>query len=414
MADKRRRFHRGSGSDRPDRLELGQPNGRLLQHAHGLGQKQTVLVFRVRLSLFESGSAYAPILEITYETYTISGYVKTAGGTAIDGATISAGFDVEGTVTDASGYYELKVPPGWSGTVTVSKADWGFAPPSRTYSSVPADQTNQDYTAFQPKISGYVRDDGGTGIAGVAVSADNGGGSDTTDAAGYYEITVPYGWSGTVTPVKAGWHISPANWTYNNVVADQTNQNYTAFQPKISGYVRDLSAVGMEGVLVSADNGGGSDTTDANGYYEFAVPYNWSGTVTPAKTDWGFTPANKAYSSVTANQTNQDYIGFQPKISGYVRDLSATGMEGVLVSADGGGGSDTTDPNGYYEFAVPYNWSGTVTPAKTGWGFTPANKAYSNVVSNQTGSRPTTAAAPMPLMQMVIIRLPYRMPGRER
>ncbi|MHC4346861.1 MAG: carboxypeptidase-like regulatory domain-containing protein, partial [Planctomycetota bacterium] len=186
-------------------------------------------------SSFESGSAYAPILEITYETYTISGYVKTAGGTAIDGATVSPGFDIEGTVTDGSGYYELKAPPGWSGTVTVSKPQWGFDPASRVYSNVTADQTNQDYTAFQPKISGYVRDGTGTGVVGVAVSADNGGGSDTTDATGYYEITVPHGWSGAVTPVKAGWDISPASWTYNNVVADQSNQDYTAFQPKISG-----------------------------------------------------------------------------------------------------------------------------------------------------------------------------------
>ncbi|MHC4156622.1 MAG: hypothetical protein ACYST6_17120, partial [Planctomycetota bacterium] len=174
------------------------------------------------------------------------------------------------------------------------------------------------------------------------ISADNGGGSDTTDAVGYYEITVPYGWSGTVTPLEAGWHISPASWTYNNVVADQTDQNYTAFQPNISGYVRDLSAIGIDGVLVSADGGGGSDTTDANGYYELTVPYNWSGTVTPAKAGWGFTPTNKAYSTVISNQTGQDYAGLQPTISGHVRDVNGTGMEDVLVSADNGGGLDTT------------------------------------------------------------------------
>jgi outer membrane protein assembly factor BamB len=246
--------------------------------------------------------------------------VKTAGGTPIDGATISPGFDVEGTVTDASGYYELKVPPGWSGTVTVSKADWGIAPPSRTYSSVAADQTNQDYTAFQPKISGYVRDSGGTGIVGVAVSADNGGGSDTTDATGYYQVTVPYGWSGTVTPVKEGWHIDPPNWTYTNVVADQSNQNYSAFQPKISGYVRDPAGAAAQGVAISADNGGGSDTTDALGYYEITVPYNWSGTVTPQKLGWQFVPSGHSYSNVTTNQEGQDfsgaYVGFTVRKDG--------------------------------------------------------------------------------------------------
>ena len=32
---------------------------------------------------------------------------------------------------------------------------------------------------------------GGTGIEEVNISSDNGGGSDTTDATGYYEIVVP-------------------------------------------------------------------------------------------------------------------------------------------------------------------------------------------------------------------------------
>ncbi|HUT28484.1 MAG TPA: PQQ-binding-like beta-propeller repeat protein [Sedimentisphaerales bacterium] len=331
---------------------------------------------------FAASPAYAPILEITYQTYAISGHVRTADGAAIEGVAISAGADIEDTLTDSGGYYELKVPPGWSGTVTLTKTDWGFDPPSRAYSSIAADQNDQDYTGIQPKISGYVTDSEGGGVPAVAVSADNGGGSDTTDEAGYYEITVAYNWSGTVTPVKAGWDITPADWTYNGVVADQTNQNYTAFQPRISGYVRDLSAIGMEGVLVSAD-GGGSDTTDGNGYYELTVPYNWSGTVTPVKAGWDINPASWTYNNVVADQNNQNYTAFQPRISGYVRDLSASGMEGVLVSADNGGGSDTTDANGYYAFAVPYNWSGTVTPNKAGWGFTPANKSYSTVTANQ-------------------------------
>ena len=43
------------------------------------------------------------------------------------------------TATDGSGYYELKVPPGWSGRVTVSNPQRGFDPPSRAYSSGTAD-----------------------------------------------------------------------------------------------------------------------------------------------------------------------------------------------------------------------------------------------------------------------------------
>jgi hypothetical protein len=98
---------------------------------------------------FESG--YGAVLEITYQTYKISGYVKTADAVAISGALISAGAEIEAAVTDSTGYYELAVPPGWSGMVAVSKPGWGFNPPGREYSSVSSDLVNQDYTAFQPK-----------------------------------------------------------------------------------------------------------------------------------------------------------------------------------------------------------------------------------------------------------------------
>ncbi|MHC4867991.1 MAG: carboxypeptidase-like regulatory domain-containing protein, partial [Planctomycetota bacterium] len=128
-----------------------------------------------------------------------------------------------------------------------------------------ADHTNQNYTAFQPRISGYVTDGAGIAMPGVTVSANNSGTTAVTDANGYYQVTVFYGWSGKVTPSPTAWGFDPASRSYNNVIADQTNQDYTAFQPTISGQVWDRTASVMAGVTVSADNGGTSDTTDAGG-----------------------------------------------------------------------------------------------------------------------------------------------------
>jgi hypothetical protein len=42
-----------------------------------------------------------------------------------------------------------------------------------------------------------------------------------------YEITVPEGWSGTVTPTKAGFIMDPVNRAYTNVTADIAGENYT-------------------------------------------------------------------------------------------------------------------------------------------------------------------------------------------
>jgi|GEM_PF-1883226 len=336
---------------------------------------------------FESGSA--AILEVTYEVFTITGYVKTADNTSLAGVSISAGADIEPAATDPNGYYELNVPLGWSGTVTPAKTAWGFTPQTITFTNVTTDQPNQNFTAFQPVISGFIRNVSGTGIEAVTVSADNGGGSDTTDVDGYYEIVVPYDWSGTVTPSKTGWNMTPLNRSYSNITTDQPNQDYTAFRPVISGYIKNNVGTAIAGVSVSSNNGGGSDTTDASGYYEVIVPYDWPGTVTPSKTGWGFSPSSRSFTNVTSDKSNQDFSAFQPVISGYIRNYQFTGVEDVSITSNNGGGSDTTDATGYYEIIVPYTWSGTVTPSKTGWYITPFNRSYSNVISNRVNQNYT-------------------------
>ena len=64
---------------------------------------------------------------------------------------------------------------------------------------------------------------------GVAVDADNGGGSAVTDANGFYEVWVDYGWSGEVTPGRKHYTFEP-NWiSYFDVLADLADQNYIAF-----------------------------------------------------------------------------------------------------------------------------------------------------------------------------------------
>lgn len=73
-----------------------------------------------------------------------------------------------------------------------------------------------------------------------------------------------------------------------------------------------------------------------------------------------------------------------PTISGTILDPGAQPVVGVSVDADGGGGSDTTDPNGEYGLTVPYDWSGTVTPTKTDYTFAPTDRSYSNVTTDQS------------------------------
>ena len=132
------------------------------------------------------------------------------------------------STADESGDYSFDVTYNWSGTVTPTLAGYTFTPASTDYSNLTTDQTDQDYTAsiVQVAISGNVND-GTNPLSGVEMQVSTGG-SVTTDASGNYSFAQNYGWSGTVTPVLAGYAFAPANRTYSAVQADTPGQDYTA------------------------------------------------------------------------------------------------------------------------------------------------------------------------------------------
>ena len=82
--------------------------------------------------------------EATLLTYTISGTVTLDSapliGVVMNGLTGNP-------VTDASGHYSATVDYGWSGTVTPTLEGYTFAPATRDYANVTANQTAQDYAA---------------------------------------------------------------------------------------------------------------------------------------------------------------------------------------------------------------------------------------------------------------------------
>ena len=79
--------------------------------------------------------------------------------------------------------------------------------------------------------------------------------------------------------------------------------------PLISGRVRTSSGTGIGGVDLFFSNGGGSAVTDNSGFYAKRVPDGWSGTATPSKGDYIFSPQQRSYLDVTTDILNQDYVG---------------------------------------------------------------------------------------------------------
>ena len=141
---------------------------------------------------------------------------------------------------------------------------------------------------------------------------------------------------------------------------------------------------------------GGSTTADGGGFYFFAVPSGWSGTVTPSLAGYTFTPANRTYSNVNSNQASQDYTA-----NATAPTFTISGNAGVAsATLTYTGGSTLADGSGFYSFAVVSGWSGTVTPSLAGYTFTPVNRTYTNVVSNQTSQDySATFIAPDNLLQ---------------
>jgi hypothetical protein len=67
---------------------------------------------------------------------------------------------------------------------------------------------------------------GNAGVGGATLSYS--GGPTSADSVGNYSFTVPYGWTGTVTPSKANFTFSPVSKVYPAVTSDQTGQDFTA------------------------------------------------------------------------------------------------------------------------------------------------------------------------------------------
>ncbi|MBN1362140.1 MAG: hypothetical protein JW993_16210 [Sedimentisphaerales bacterium] len=218
----------------------------------------------------------------------------------------------ENPVTDENGAYQVEVQSGWTGNVAPTRAGYRFEPPSRSYRSVRQDLRNEDYsvTLLTYSIAGNV------GASGVLMK---GLPDCVTGPDGTYRRNMPYGWSGTVTPVKEGFTFTPPAIQYSQVTHDLTGQNYSAevVTFRISGTV-SWPGVVMEGLP-------NNTITDAEGRYVAAVPYGWTGTVAPKREGCAFEPASRQYAKVTADQDNQNYV---------VASIRAPGSQGLGAAAD--------------------------------------------------------------------------------
>jgi parallel beta-helix repeat protein len=311
-------------------------------------------------------------------TYTVTNYTLTVNksGAGTGTVTSSPAAITCGTTCSASFAYNTPVTltavaatgstfGGWSGGGCTGTGTCSVTMTAGT--SVTANFTAVTYTIV-----------GNAGVAGATLSYTDGTPKTASaDSAGAYSFTVPYNWSGTVTPSNPGYIFSPANKTYTNVLANKNGENYTA-----SAVFTISGSAGTPGATLTYTDGAlKTVAADGSGNYVLTVSAGWSGQVTPSMPGFTFSPLSSTYNNVSANLTGEDYTAtaVPVTISGYA------GIAGVTLSYTDGTPKTITDSGaGNYTITVPYNWSGTVTPSKAGYAFGPSAKSYTNVTADQT------------------------------
>jgi len=161
----------------------------------------------------------------------------------------------------------------------------------------------------------------------------------------------------------------------------------------IAGTVKDGSGNAIIGVVTNGLPG--NPSTDNSGNYGAYVSSGWSGTVTPSKSNYTFSPTSRTYSNVTSSKGSQNFTGSLPtySIAGTIKDGSGNAIVGVVMS--GLPGNPTTDNSGNYGAYLTMGWSGTITPTKSGYSFSPTSKSYSSISTNYPGQNYTATQLPI-------------------
>ena len=336
-----------------------------------------------------------------------------AGTLPLAGVTITAAGSAAGsTTTAANGTYLLTLNAPWTGTLTPTLSGYIFNPVVASLSLTLSGTQNFTY-APGIEVSGQIYDNTIpiTPLVGVVVSFTNGGGPGitttvTTDASGFYIGFVPRGWSGSVTPSATNpvtglpYAFNPMSRNFNNVTTTQTRGNFVVSSFVVLSGTVFSGTTPLPGVTITLNNGGGTTTTNASGFYSITLASGWTGTVTPTARGRIFNPTS-ILQQLTADTTLNFYT--YQSITGQARiRVNGTnyGVPGVTITATGSGTSATvtatTNATGNYTLLVLTGWTGTITAGPgtnpvtlatiTTW--TPANFTYTTpVTANITGLR---------------------------
>lgn len=161
----------------------------------------------------------------------VSGYVLDPDGQPVSGVEVFFSGDPNPEITNPSGRFSNTVDFGWSGTITPHKEGTTFEPEMRQLSNVSIDRGGQDFTARKLAlyhITGTITLPDGSPLAGVTLTVSGLDQVITTGADGRFDVELPDGWSGTVTPSCPMYDFIPAGLEYDSLAESKNGQNFQA------------------------------------------------------------------------------------------------------------------------------------------------------------------------------------------
>jgi hypothetical protein len=160
----------------------------------------------------------------------IIGQVKDAKGDPFTNATLT-GFP-ETTRLNAMGKFYGEVPTGWSGTIIPVAEGYTFTPDKIQIVDQQSDLLNQVFVASpeQPVttylVSGVIKDQPGSPLNNISITGLPA--EIKTSADGSYQLELPKGWTGVITPVSEKYIFGPSSIPITNLASTLNNQNFVA------------------------------------------------------------------------------------------------------------------------------------------------------------------------------------------
>ncbi len=321
----------------------------------------------------------------TLDHHSIRGRVVHYNGTPLSGVALQlaqapATTATDTATTDENGNYSFSnLPAGFNYTVVPTSTDLIFGPGSRDFQDLSADQT-ANFFGQQRNISieGKVIDEFGNPLSEVEVRLSGPRSANAlTDSWGNFRFTELPTSSNTYTVEvnKRHYSFETSSKTFAFPIEDvSVTFNARLNRHSINGRITRANGTPISGVSVQfAQSPTTTVTTDESGSYSFPnLPAGLNYTVVPTSADFIFTPVNKDFQDLSADQT-ADFVGQLKNISieGEVIDENGNPLDNVDIRLTGSQSAVVvTASTGSFRFSsLPTNGNYTVTVSKRHYHF---------------------------------------------